>query len=44
MVYWLYSSLALVAGLNAFVVLLAPYSAYGRMVSSLLAPVWQMGK
>ena len=35
--------LALVAGLNAFVVLLAPYSAYGRMVSSLLAPVWQWG-
>lgn len=35
--------LALVAGLNTFVVLLAPYSAYGRMVSSLLAPVWQWG-
>ena len=31
--------LALVAGLNAFVVLLAPYSAYGRMASSLPAPV-----
>lgn len=35
--------IALVAGLNALVVLLAPYSAYGRMVQSLLAPVWQWG-
>ena len=34
---------ALVAGLNALVALLAPYSAYGRMVQSLLAPVWQWG-
>lgn len=33
--------IALVAGLNALVALLAPYSAYGRMVQSLLAPVWQ---
>ena len=33
----------LVAGLNAIAVLLAPYSAYGRMVQSLLAPVWQWG-
>lgn len=30
----------LVAGVNAFVVLLAPYSAYGRMVSALLQPVY----
>lgn len=35
--------IALVAGLNALVTLLAPYSAYGRMVQSLLAPVWQWG-
>ena len=34
---------ALVAGLNALVALVAPYSAYGRMVQSLLAPVWQWG-
>lgn len=34
---------ALVAGLNALVALLAPYSAYGRMVQNLLAPVWQWG-
>lgn len=32
--------LAIVAGLNAFVVLLAPYSAYGRMVSALLQPIY----
>lgn len=35
--------IALVAGLNALVALLAPYSAYGRMVQSLLAPVCQWG-
>ena len=35
--------IALVAGLNALVALLDPYSAYGRMVQSLLAPVWQWG-
>ena len=35
--------IALVAGLNALVALLAPYSAYGRMVQSILAPVWQWG-
>ena len=34
---------ALVAGLNSLVALLAPYSAYGRMVQSLLAPLWQWG-
>ncbi len=33
----------LVAGLNSIAVLLAPYSAYGRMVQSLLAPIWQWG-
>ena len=31
---------SLVAGVGAIVSLLAPYSAYGRMVSSLLAPVY----
>ena len=35
--------IALAAGLNSLVALLAPYSAYGRMVQSLLAPVWQWG-
>lgn len=35
--------IAILAGLNSIVVLLAPYSAYGRIVSSLLAPVWQWG-
>lgn len=34
---------AVVAGVGAFVALLAPYSAYGRIVQSLLAPVWQWG-
>ena len=40
---WVLFVIALVAGLNALVALLAPYSAYGRMVQSLLAPVWQWG-
>ncbi len=31
---------ALIAGINSFVALLAPYSAYGRIVSSLLAPIY----
>lgn len=35
--------IAMVAGLNAFAIMLAPYSAYGRMVSALLAPFWQWG-
>lgn len=35
--------IALAAGLNSLVALLAPYSAYGRMAQSLLAPVWQWG-
>ena len=34
---------ALVAGINSLAALLAPYSAYGRMVQSLLAPLWQWG-
>lgn len=31
----------LIAGVNAFVALLAPYSAYGRIVSTLFAPLYQ---
>ena len=34
---------ALIAGVNAFVALLAPYSAWGRIVQNFLAPVWQWG-
>lgn len=34
---------AIIAGIGAFVALLAPYSAYGRIAQSLLAPVWQWG-
>lgn len=34
---------ALVAGIGSVVALLAPYSSYGRMVSHLLAPLWQWG-
>ena len=34
----------MVAGLNSLAILLAPYSAYGRIASSLFAPVWAMGK
>lgn len=32
--------IAIVAGIGWFVALLAPYSAYGRIAQSLLAPVW----
>ena len=32
--------MAIVAGINSFVVLFAPYSAYGRMVSALLQPIY----
>lgn len=35
--------LAIVFGIGWFVALLAPYSAYGRIAQSLLAPVWQWG-
>lgn len=35
--------IALIAGFHAFVALLAPYSAYGRMASNLFAPVYQWG-
>ncbi|MDO5570533.1 MAG: 4Fe-4S dicluster domain-containing protein [Bacteroidales bacterium] len=33
--------IALVAGLNSLVALLAPYSSYGRIVSNLFAPIYQ---
>lgn len=32
--------IALIAGIGALVALLAPYSAYGRIAQTLLAPVW----
>lgn len=34
---------AIVLGINIIVVLLAPYSAYGRIAQSLLAPLWAWG-
>ncbi len=33
--------IAIIAGIGAFVALMAPYSAYGRIAQSLLSPVWQ---
>ena len=35
--------IAVVAGIGVVVALLAPYSAYGRIAGSLLAPVWAWG-
>ena len=35
--------IALFAGVQVFVALLAPYSAYGRMVQNLLQPLWLWG-
>ena len=32
---------ALIAGVSSLVALLAPYSAYGRIVQNLFAPIWQ---
>ena len=34
---------AMIAGVGALVALLDPYASYGRMVSNLLAPLWQWG-
>lgn len=34
---------ALIAGVGSLVALLAPYSAYGRIVQNLLAPLWGWG-
>lgn len=36
-------TLAIIAGIDSFVALLAPYSAYGRIAQSLLSPIWQWG-
>lgn len=36
-------ALAIVCGIGVFVALFAPYSAYGRIAQSLLAPVWAWG-
>lgn len=36
-------ALAIALGIGSLVALLAPYSAYGRIVQSLLAPVWAWG-
>lgn len=36
-------AIAVVLGIGSFVALLAPYSAYGRIVQNLLAPVWAWG-
>ena len=33
----------MVAGLNSLAILIAPYSAYGRIASNLFAPLWQWG-
>jgi len=35
--------LAIIFGVNAFVALLAPYSAYGRIASNIFAPIYQWG-
>ncbi len=35
--------IACITGIHFFVALFAPYSAYGRIVSNLLAPIWQGG-
>jgi len=40
---WVLFVIAIIAGVNAFVALLAPYSAWGRIVQNLLAPFWQWG-
>lgn len=34
---------AIIIGFSAFVVILAPYSAYGRIAQSFIAPIWQWG-
>ncbi|CCY35564.1 putative uncharacterized protein [Tannerella sp. CAG:118] len=34
---------SIIVGLHSVVVLLAPYSSYGRIASSLIAPFWQWG-
>lgn len=39
-VFFVAMAAAIVAGIGAFVVLFAPYSAYGRIAQTLIAPVW----
>ena len=34
---------SIIVGLHSVVALLAPYSSYGRIASSLIAPIWQWG-
>lgn len=41
---WVLFVIALIFGVHAFVVILAPYSAYGRMVQNLFAPSHLWGK
>ncbi len=41
---WVLFVAAIIAGVHAFVVLLAPYSAYGRMVQNIFAPAHVWGK
>jgi len=36
-------TLAIIAGINVIVVVLAPYSAYGRIAQNLFAPLWALG-
>lgn len=36
-------ALAIVFGISAFVALLAPYSAYGRIAQTILSPIWLLG-
>lgn len=33
----------MIAGFNSIAILIAPYSAYGRIASTLFAPIWQWG-
>ena len=40
---WVLFVAALIAGVSSFVALLAPYSAYGRIVQNLLQPVYLWG-
>ncbi|MDE6452078.1 MAG: 4Fe-4S dicluster domain-containing protein [Odoribacter sp.] len=35
--------IAMITGIGALVALLAPYSAYGRIIQTLVAPLWQWG-
>ncbi|MDE7096510.1 MAG: 4Fe-4S dicluster domain-containing protein [Muribaculaceae bacterium] len=41
--FLLIMAIAIIAGISSMVVILAPYSAYGRIVSSMLKPAWIWG-